>query len=237
MNNQGPIAPPDLRSILDQERDNSYSGFNCVRVGTIVSFDPDTQTVSVALVNTAQVFNQGVVNGTVPQNPALISYPVLPNVPAFVLYGGTAYIGMPIAAGDSCIVLFSDRDLDPWVTNGTTGAPPNSLRMHSISDAIALVGIRPSANPIKPLPSDGEHITIANASGSLREIIDQQFTVIAQLMMQIDGLMDTLENWTNTDSTTPDGGTVANLHSLQNSFQMTSSDFADNQAQYDALFQ
>jgi hypothetical protein len=237
MNNQSFLVNPDLRVILDQERDNSYSGLNCVRVGTIVSFNAEKQSVSVKLVNAGQVFNQGVVDGTIPQAPQLVQYPILQDVPAFVLFGGSAYIGMPIAEGDPCIVIFSDRDLDPWWTNGTGGAPPNSLRMHSMADGIALVGIRPAVNPVPGLPTDGNHISIGNASGTLRSIIDQQFAVIAQLMSQIDGLMNTLENWTNTDSTTPDGGTVANLHSLQNSFSMTASDFADNQSQYDALFQ
>jgi hypothetical protein len=141
MNNQSFLVNPDLRVILDQERDNSYSGLNCVRVGTVVSFNADTQTASIQLVNTAQVFNKGLVKGTVPQAPSLIPYPILQDVPVFVLRGGSTFIGMPVSQGDTCLVLFNDRDLDPWLTNGTTGAPPNTLRMHSMADGIALVGI------------------------------------------------------------------------------------------------
>ena len=179
MNNQASLASPDLRSVLDQERDNSYSGLNCCRVGTIVSFDG--RKVSVRLVDALQVFNQGMVKGAVPQDPALLQFPILQDLPVFVLFGGKAFIGMPIAAGDPCIVLFNDRDLDIWFKNGTTGAAPNSLRMHSAADGIAIVGIRPVTNPVPGLPTDGVHVTFGNDQTTLLTVIQKIVAAMLQL--------------------------------------------------------
>ena len=179
MNNQAQQSNPNLRDVLDQERDSSYSGLNCCRVGTIVSFDG--KKVSVRLVDAFQVFNKGLVKGTIPQDPALLQYPVLEDVPAFVLFGGKAFIGMPIAAGDPCIVLFNDRNIDIWFKNGTTGAAPNSLRMHSMADGIAIVGIRPVNNPVPNLPLDGRHITFGNDLTTLLTILQNIILALTAL--------------------------------------------------------
>jgi hypothetical protein len=47
---------------------------------------------------------------------------------------------MPIAAGDQCLVLFSDRNIDSWFKTGGEAAPFDA-RCHDISDGIALVGV------------------------------------------------------------------------------------------------
>ena len=99
----------------------------------------------------------------------------------FVLFGGKAFIGMPIAAGDPCIVLFNDRDLDIWFKNGTTGAAPNSLRMHSAADGIAIVGIRPVTNPVPGLPTDGVHVTFGNDQTTLLTVIQKIVAAMLQL--------------------------------------------------------
>lgn len=201
MNNQGPIAEPDLRTILDQERDTSYSGFNCVQVGTIASFSAAKMTATVALVLARAVYNQAPINGVIPTTPAIVRYPILVDVPVFMAYGGSAYLTMPVSAGDNCIVLFNDRDLDPWFTNGTTGAPPNSSRMHSLADGIAIVGIRPAVNPLGNVPSDGSHIGFGNASGTLKAALDALFTA--------------LTSWVNTDSTTPNTTTITAINAAK----------------------
>lgn len=172
MNNQGPIPQPDLRSILNQERDTTSSGINAIRVGTIVSFNPGKQSVVVRLVNPSIVYNAAGGPTSIPPDPVAYTIPDLVQVPVFVLCGGTAFLGMPIAAGDTCIVLFNDRDLDPWWSNGTTGAPPNSDRMHSLADGIALVGIRPATKPILGLPGDGQHVTFGNNQTTMLAILN-----------------------------------------------------------------
>lgn len=148
MTNQGPIPQVSLRDVLNAERDSAFAALNKIQVGTIVSYDATKQKAQVQLVNKRVVYNTPMTTSVVPPDPQLVPYPVFVDVPVFVFSGGGSFLSMPIAAGDTCLVLFNDRDLDPWCTNGTTGAAPNSTRMHSLADGIALVGIRPFSYPL-----------------------------------------------------------------------------------------
>jgi hypothetical protein len=76
-----------------------------------------------------------------------VDYPVLTDVPVFILSGGGFAVTFPVAAGDTCLVCFNDRDLDSWFQSNSA-VPPNSARMHSLSDGLALVGFRSLANPV-----------------------------------------------------------------------------------------
>ena len=211
MTNQGPINEPGLRSVLDGERLVAFSNLNKVQVGIIQSFNPSKQSATVQLVIQRAVYNTPMEGSLVPPDPTIYVYPLLVDVPVFVLAGGIGYIQMPILAGDPCIVLFNDRDLDPWWTNGTTGAPPNSARLHSLADGIALVGIRPATKPVPGIPDDGLHMSIGNASGTLRAALDA-------LMAAEDSLVDALKNWVDTRGDIPNTATVNALSSVKTSF-------------------
>ena len=113
----------------------AFTSLNCHQIGTIVSFDAAKQS-AVVTINMKRVIN-GVAG----------DYPLLLDVPVISLFGGAGYLTFPITAGDTCLVLFNDRDIDSWWTTGGASSPPNSPRLHDISDGIALVGIRPASNP------------------------------------------------------------------------------------------
>lgn len=198
--NLGPLVQPNLRSLLDSERAITLANINCCKVGAVQSFDPESQSVTVLLVNQRVVFNTPMDSSLIPPSPTIYSYPLLVDVPLFVLSGGSAFIGMPIVPGDPCLVLFNDSDLDPWWSNGAIGSPPNSSRTHSLADGFALVGVRAANDAIPSLPSDGT-IRIGNASGTLGLVL------IA--------LLTALEAWVNTDSTTPNSTTLAALAAVK----------------------
>ena len=150
-------ALPNLRMLLDQYKQEVGYGLNCHEVGTIVSFDATKQTASVQIA-VLRLLPGG---ETTP-------YPILTNCPVFVLSGGAAALTMPIAAGDTCLVLFNDRDLDIWATTGNT-AVPNSGRFHDLSDGLVLVGFRHALNPVAgyltteaALVNAGSKVSVAN---------------------------------------------------------------------------
>ena len=134
---------------------------NCVQIGTITAIN-SSGTVTVA-VNFQKII-RGVV--AIPNNPVMgdqiIDYPALVNVPVFIYQGGGAAILMPIKVGDTCLLLFCDRDMDNWFENATI-APPNSDRVHNINDAIALVGINNSLS-LWP-PNTSGVIQVIDATG------------------------------------------------------------------------
>jgi len=129
------VPYPELRDVLDKHKYNVFSTLNCVQLGTIESYDSETNTVSVTI-----NFQHKMPDGRV------FKYPVLADVPVFIYSGGYSHIVMPIEVGDTCLVLFCDRDIDIWHHGGETDIP-NTSRMHSLADGIALVGIRPRNNP------------------------------------------------------------------------------------------
>lgn len=132
---QAPVVEPDLLTLMELKIRDTLTSLNCHQVGTIQSFDAAKQTATVNL-NVKLL-----VAGSVKE------YPLLVDVPVFVLGGGDRVVTVPIRKGDTCLVLFNDRDMDNWFA---TGAPaiPSSRRLHDLSDGLALVGFRSVANPV-----------------------------------------------------------------------------------------
>lgn len=129
---------PDLAALLRASNIALLAALNCHQWGTIVSFDPTKQTATVQLAALRKV--PEIVDGVPTYVPK--QYPLLTDVPVFVASGGTGHLTFAITAGDVCLVLFNDRDFDAFWSTGTV-APPASVRMHDLSDGLALVGFRP----------------------------------------------------------------------------------------------
>jgi len=82
-----------------------------------------------------------VVDGESRQLPEFIA------VPPVIIQGGGSYIAEPIAAGDYCVVLISERCYDSWYA-GSDFVSPLEMRMHDYSDGFALCGVNPLASAI-----------------------------------------------------------------------------------------
>lgn len=176
------IAAPDMRLVLDTWMNNSALKLNCHRIGTIVSFDSTKQTASVQIASLA-VFG----DKTVP-------YPVLTQCPVFVPSGGNGCLTMPVSSGDSCLVLFNDRDIDNWYESGAVTAP-NTARTHDLSDGLVIVGFRHQANPIPDYSVDVElrnntaivgledngKISIRNQDTTLKNVMTTLITALNKL--------------------------------------------------------
>ncbi len=143
------INPPDLDDTLKELKNEIFANINCVQIGKIEKVNSN-QTVEIQI----QVKRR--VNGDVTKD-----YPLLVDCPYFVLSGGGAYIDMPIKKGDSCIILFNDRNIDNWWSTENVKEPADR-RKHNLSDGIALVGINSSVNP---LDNDGTFVRLLGTSG------------------------------------------------------------------------
>ena len=131
------VTDPGLCEVLDQLGDSIKQTFNCHSIGTIQSFDPVDQTATVNL-NYKKI---SLYDGSIKDYQGLVKCPVV------IINGGGAFLSFPIAAGDSCLVMFCDREIDTWWQYGGVNAP-KSARIHDLNDGVALVGIRNSRNPI-----------------------------------------------------------------------------------------
>ena len=142
--------PPNLKEILDDHAAKIYAGLNCVNIGRIEKVNASEQTVEVTL-----QIKRLAADGT------STTWPLLVDCPYFVLQGGGAYIDMPIKAGDYCLVLFNDRNIDTWWSTANV-TDPRTPRKHSMSDGIALVGLNPKP---QVLAHDGTKTRVINTSG------------------------------------------------------------------------
>lgn len=188
----GPTSQVEIKDVLDRTKDEVYYNFNCVQVGSIVSYDASKNTVSVQIGMKRQLPTE-----------QIIDYPVLEDCPVMFLSGGQSYISMPITSGDTCLILFNDRDIDTWWYSGESNVPPSG-RAHSLSDAIVLVGVRNQTNSIE-LPTNtitveggNKKITIKNSNQSLKPLLDELFDELTQsLVMWLQtSLLTTLQGLT-----------------------------------------
>lgn len=154
------VEVPGLSSLLDIRIRKGLEDLNCILIGTIESFDSSLQTVSISINYKRKVGEEETKKekeererrGEEEKN-IFLDYPLLTDCPVAIMSGGDSYLTFPIRAadpdndiqGDTCIVMFCDRDIDAWFDSGQILAP-NSTRIHSLSDGIALVGIRSKLN-------------------------------------------------------------------------------------------
>src|SRR5574343_882873 len=138
---------PSLKDVCDILKKDIMQSLNCHAVGTIRAFDSAKQTVSVSI-NYKKIYYVQNSDGSYTQKTK--DYPLLIDVPLIVLQGGQTCLTFPIAVGDTCLVLFNDRDIDNWYTSGATSNAPDTQRLHSMSDGLALIGLRAATNPIAP---------------------------------------------------------------------------------------
>lgn len=152
-----PIVDPDLNIALNTLKRDIFVNMNCVQVGIIQEFFPESQSASVQIVFKA-------VTDVLPDGTEILQErPLCVDVPVVILYGGGSYLTFPIAPGDNCLLLFNDRELDQWFENGGVQVPVTD-RAHSISDAIALVGLRSLQNSIANYLINGIRLAFSDTS-------------------------------------------------------------------------
>jgi hypothetical protein len=131
------LTNPQLKDLMDVVKRDILLSINCVALATIENVNFSDQTVQAKINYQRTYYQQNGAGNFVPMN---YDYPILSDVPFFIIGGGKGNLTFPIAKGDECILLFNDRDLDNWFNGATTG-PVATGRLHSLSDALALVGV------------------------------------------------------------------------------------------------
>ena len=95
---------------------------------------------------------------------------ILPDVPVIMPAGGGALISLPVAVGDTVMLMFSMRSIDEFLaSDGTTLQTPFSKRTHHLSDAVAITGLFTEVNS----PDiDPNNLQLRNGIGETESLID-----------------------------------------------------------------
>ena len=207
------INEPQLEDVINGAVDDLAYTLNCHRVGIIESFDPVNQNATIKLVD------KGVYEYT--ENETIIDYPPLLEVPVIIHKTTDGGITIPIIKGDTCLVVFNDRDLDNWLLNGLIQRP-NTLRKHDLSDAIAIIGIKNQKNKIadynnlatvinyknNKITIDDAEINLLNSVGNGNIIIDDKIDIknaAENLKALITDFINIVKNLKTVD---PDSGNI-----------------------------
>jgi hypothetical protein len=134
------VDQPDWPSILRGVQDNLADRIHTSLPGIVKSYDVATQTCTVQLA--VQLQGQNV--------------PPLSDVPVCWPGGAAGFLHVPLAAGDTVMVLFAESDFSGWWSSGTVRAPM-VLSRHGLH-AVAIPGLRRDA---APLAVTGGHVTLA----------------------------------------------------------------------------
>jgi hypothetical protein len=146
---------PDMSDVIRTLVDQMLLQLFVCLPAKIVSYDSATQYANVE-VQLLKAFTDG----------STQAHPVIPNVPVKHprAAGGTAFIHMPLEPGDDVTLVFSQRSLDNWKTQGGMTATGDT-RKHHITDAYALIG--GSAIPDAFTPAADGSIEIVNGDGKI----------------------------------------------------------------------
>lgn len=189
-------ANPSLATLLKAIQNNVSVNTNCHAVGTVQSFSQGTNLdgtpnglyVVSAQINYSRTYFTQAEENTLPQAQTQ-EYPLLLDCPAIIVGGGNTYLQFPIAAGDQCLILFNDRDLNNWYAGARSG-PVATARTHSLADGIALIGFQNVSNfdmthallsngnaqvgiPAVNTGDAGQKVRIANNNTTLNALLSQ----------------------------------------------------------------
>lgn len=150
-------STPDLGQIIKTSGLSIASELNCMRIAIVQEFYPDDLTVQVQIAG----------KKTIGLNPDG-SQRVREYAPIYAkICYCNPFITYPIKKGDECVLLFSDREIESWFINGDVN-PEGYSRMHDLTDAVALFGIRSIPNMIQIL-TDALHLYYGNSDIQIKD--------------------------------------------------------------------
>lgn len=208
--------PDSLSELLEQFKRDIFLTLNCHGVATVQSFQSNAGTGRPPMIQGEMNYKRVIYtleNGVYQTRTA--DYAPLVDCPAIILGGGGANLTFPIEPGNEAMIFFNDRDIDNWLAGNSNG-PVASLRAHSFTDAIALVGLYSSANPFaeydmlravlqkgtaKVAVGNNDKVLIANGLQNLN-------TVLQSLITTLQGLT------VNTSSGEPNPPWMTNLENI-----------------------
>lgn len=137
------INEPEWPEILRGVQDSLAARIHTALPAIVKSYDSTTQTASVQLA--VQLRGNNV--------------PPLSDVPVAWPGGAAGFVHVPLAAGDTVLVIFTEEDFSRWYTTGSVSAPA-VLARHGLH-AVAIPGLRHAG---APFAATSGHVTVAATS-------------------------------------------------------------------------
>lgn len=197
-------ARPYLPDVLQELKRDIFATINCVQIGIVEEFDPTDQTATIRL-----ALKQ--VKSVNPDGTRILQeHPLLLKCPVVMLFGGLSFITLDISPGDNCIVLFNDREIDEWFTNGGVQTP-QTFRAHDLSDGFAIVGIRSMQDALASYLANG--LRLAYGANSKIDLTSGAISSLAALFLHTGDFRATGD--VRGATVTADNGATGNFDQVQ----------------------
>lgn len=142
-----------LEELLLTAQDASLAGLWSALPGIVQSYNASEQTADI---------QPAVMNGYTDEGGerATETLPVIPRVPVVFPGAGSYSITWPLAKGDTVLLVFSSRSIDTYLSQGGV-VDPRDDRRHSLSDAVAIPGLRTYKSPIASATASADALVLA----------------------------------------------------------------------------
>lgn len=138
----GQSRSPELAEVLLALKANIFDGLSVAMPATIVSYTAATQVAKVKPLLKRAVVGE---DGTTIQE----ELPEIPQVPVMFPRGGGYFLTFPLLPGDMVMLVFMDKSIDTFmISAGNVAMDQVDLRMHHLTDAVAIPGFYPLTKPI-----------------------------------------------------------------------------------------
>lgn len=144
------IENPTLSQIINGAIESRLADLHVSIPGKIVSFDGIKATVQPELKRKFA-------------DDTIVDLPPIVNVPVSFLSTNSASVTLPLKAGDTGLLIFSERSLDKWLVAGGP-VNPDDVRKFDLSDGVFFPGAKPFN---QPSDYDPARIVIKNVAGKM----------------------------------------------------------------------
>lgn len=162
LNNQSLSNNVTLYSLLQALKDTINYNMNCIKVATVIEFNPELLTVKCRVNNKRlrQIKTDG--------NQILENYPDIYAKAHFFGWGDVGSI-YPIEPGMEGLLLFNDRELQTWFMTSEPGKLAYD-RCHDLTDALFICGLHSQPKiPLAPYLEACLHIYYKNSDIQIRD--------------------------------------------------------------------
>lgn len=180
------LATPTLAQVLSAALEGRLEDVHTASWGSVLAYYPATQRVDVQLVLRRYFTDEDGV--TQSERPA-----PLQSVPVIFPGSGQYSITWPIQPGDTVLVVHGEGPIDQWMQGGRTDVDPGDTRRHSLTDAVAIPGLRPSTKAIGPTGTDPASMVV---SGPSLKLGDNTATSPVGLNADLASFISIFTNWT-----------------------------------------
>lgn len=155
---------PDLLDVLGEFERKLLDGIHTAMPGRIESYDPATQRADVR-----PLIRQRIPKADTDEREHVYEdLPIIPSVRVLHPRGGGAFVHLPIATGDTVLLVFCSSGIGHWEAGDGSVQDAGDERRHHPAHAVAIPGMYPAAKNIADVGTDNKTHLVVGFDGGAR---------------------------------------------------------------------